>query len=107
MSKINFKDILQALCCYGVGSTGALVVLILSRSKYDRFAMFHASQSMLFFVFYSFALLVLQKLGIMLPLIYQMLVVFRLTFILYGIYTFVLGKDFRVPYLSDLADKWC
>lgn len=117
-SKLKFYPnlILIAIACYCFDNIGAFLVLIFSRGKSNRLVTLHAAQSMIFYLIVYFAQLVLQSfgytflsffgLGFIVNILFQLILLAKIAFIVFGIFNLVTGKPLYIPYLSDISSRW-
>lgn len=104
--KFDLKLIFIAIACYCFDNLGAFVVLMFSRGKSNRLVTFHAAQSMLFYLLLYFGQVVLQSLGLVFPGLFQIVILIKITFMVFGIYNLLTGKPLKIPYLSEIASRW-
>lgn len=117
-SKLKFYPnlIFLAIAIYCFDNIGAFLVLIFSRGKANRLVTFHAAQSMIFFLIVYFIQLVLQSLGytllgilglgFLIKIIFQLLLLAKIAFIIFGMFYLITGRPLNIPYLSDIASRW-
>lgn len=96
----------MAIPIYLLGNLGAFLVLISTRGDSDNYQVqFHAAQSMLFYLILSLLSVILSSLGLNTLLFNDILMFVRIAFIVFGSFYLITNRDFRIPYLADIASK--
>ena len=94
---------LYAILAYVLGLIGFIIVLV--AKKDDRFAMFHARQSLILFIGYVIAWILIAFIPLLGWIVGSLLMIALFVLWIMGIINAASGAEKKLPVIGDLAEK--